>query len=266
MKSLIRLLGLCVIALGLVACSTGGIGQQAWQDAHSADQIFDAGIKGQTSIQTFRLKGSGTNAGQPIDVEITLDGQGNGQGVITQGGIPINFVVVSKHVYVRSHQMWEKIAGTAPGSQQLLQKVDDHWVDFTSAGASATVPFVQLADASLVKQCFLQGPHGTLSKKGVSNVNGHDAVEVDDKGDKPGTAQAQFYIATASPHYMVRIVSKGNTRPGGPSAPTQCQSGGSTANTGPESGNGRFDVLDINSTVDVKAPSGALDLKTLGGG
>jgi hypothetical protein len=249
----------------LGGCAPGGI-VQTWQDTHNAGQIFDAGISAQSSMNTFRLKGSGTNAGQPIDIEITLDGLGNGQGVITQAGVPINFVVANKHVYVKSKQMWQKIVGNSAGSQQLLQKIDDHWVDFTSAGATATQPFVELTDAAMVKQCFLQGPHGTLTKGKVSNVNGRDAVEIDDKGDKPGTASAQFFVATSDPHYMIRIVSKGNPKPGGPPAPKQCQSGGNTSNTGPESGNGEFDVLDINASVDVKPPSGALDLKSLGAG
>ena len=53
---------------------------------------------------------------------------------------------------------------------------------------------------------------------------------------------------------------------GGPAAPAKCQTANNTSNTGPESGNGEFDVLDINQDVVVKAPTGALDLRTLVGG
>jgi hypothetical protein len=180
-------------------------------------------------------------------------------------------VVLHGHVYVRSAALWKQVLGPNPQTASLVARIDDNWVDLSSAGSAFVPGFNEATSGNLLRDCLVLGPHGTLTKGGVSTVNGYSAVELTDKGETPGSVPGRWYVATDSPHFFMRFVATGPRTPGGsgpPGMPAKCTgigiSSSALSSIAASSTSGtQVDFTKINQHIDVTAPSGAIDIRSL---
>lgn len=251
----VRLLAASALCLTLTVACNFQLPGRGWQDSLSANDILTAGVNADSSIHSVRLLGDGVDTqNERVQVDVTADGAGGATGKLTLAGVQVSFVVVGTHVYLRGHDFFQRI-GAPPID---LAQIDDKWVDLTGGASQLTQSFINAADISTLRDCSLKPTHGTLTKHGTTTIDGHSVVEIDDKGDKPGSTKgARYYVETDSPHFLIRLEGKTAANSGGPTRAAKCGPNDQSV------GDGRLDLQQINSVPRVKAPGGALNPRTL---
>lgn len=255
------LLPLC---LPLMACSSAPAASSegaSWDGSQSAAAIFQAGLDARAALHSVRVVATGSDRTGAYTLEVFLDGTGNGRGSmsgpIRGKNISLQYAYVGGRTYLQGRDFIAAEAGTVAGD-----RAGNRWLEVTPITTSAGNPFRDFSDLDSVRQCLLDGPHGTLTKGGQSQVDGYPTVTIDDRGDKPGSARARYFVATAAPHYMVRIDEMGAVLPGGPAASTTCRRMFASA-LASGLGAARVDLLDINSVAPIAAPPGAVDIQAV---
>jgi hypothetical protein len=106
----------------------------------------------------------------------------------------------------------------------------------------------------------LAEPTGTLRYRGVLTVDGKQAILIEDRGDRPGTAPGVLYVQAHGRPLPLRVIQTGPERKGG-HTDRRCNDSPGNRETSSDIRLSRFD-----HHVTIEAPKGALDLGSLGAG
>jgi hypothetical protein len=246
---------LLAIGLVLTACGSGGGGNG--EADKSANQILADATSALKSATSFRIAGTATDSSGPgsFDVTFVVGAGGGAKGKLTNGGATAQFVYSGGKFYVQGKDFFTKFGGPQAGAV-----VGDRWVLLPASAAGQD--FAAFTDPSALATC-LSADHGTISKGGTATVDGHEAVILVDKGDKPGTAPGRLYVATSGTAYPVKVDVTGATSPGTPPGGPKCSS--TTGSSGGTGGTASLTLSQFNATVTITPPPNPLDLSTLGG-
>ena len=224
-----RLLPCAIALVALVAGCGGGSKGNGEADKSPAQVVSDA-KQAAISAEAVHVKGSITDAGTPLTLNITIVKGSGGKGTMSESGLGFEIVRVGDTAYIRgSDAFLRKFAG--PAAAQLLQ---GKWLK----GSTTSGDLAALAPLTEIEKLFngALASHGKLANKGETEYEGQKVVAVEDT-TKGGT----LYVAATGTPYPVAIVGGGK-----------------------RTGAIVFDAW--NETEPIAAPEGAIDLSALGKG
>lgn len=216
---------------GLAAgCGGGSSGNGVANE--SAQQILNSALGALRSAHSVHVKGSGTQNGKPIGVDLTLYSSGDANGTITMSGQTLQLVKIGGTDYVMANDsFWEQSASLPAATAANLA---GKWVTIPDSQANLGSQFSISSFAS-----DLDSNVGTLTKGSTSTVDGQAAISV--ISSKQGT----LWVATTGTPY-----------------PIEAQSNGSST-----SELGSFTMSDWNAAgSSPTAPSGAIPISAAAGG
>ncbi|HEY3751937.1 MAG TPA: hypothetical protein VGL80_22365 [Pseudonocardiaceae bacterium] len=225
-----------ILALGaalvaITACSTSGTPSAAAPTTAAMpapDKLLGTIKSAATSASAVHIKGSFTDSGSALALDVQLNKDGSSSGTIGQSGTNIPVIVANKVYYVQFTKDLMSSNGISPTSQagQLLL---NKWVPSTAkmlAGSGMVDGLKQAVDFnSLVPNLFGQLSGDTPKESGTATVDGIPVhVYTFSDGSKAD-------IGSASPHYLIRL-----------SEP-------------PSDGKGQLDFTGWNQPVKIAAPA-----------
>jgi hypothetical protein len=198
--------------------------------AKSAGEILRAATTAFTGAKSVHLKGSMTDAGETVGLDLYLghDGaRGAMRAPMGSKSILVSIISAKGAFYLKSRQLWAAAGGSALGDL-----VGDRWVLIPRTNSD----FKEFEDMINLKKFGKQvfTPEGKITKGRTAVINGTPAIGLDD-GD------SLLYIATTGTPYPLKIVPKKPVKPGEQLA-----------------------FLDYDAPVNATPPAHPLDLSKLG--
>jgi hypothetical protein len=187
--------------------------------ADAADALVRAGA--------VHMVGTGTSDGQPLSVDLHLQGA-DVSGTVTMGGQPLDIVTTGGRAYAKAPAAFWK-AQQVPTS--IARKLDGRWVLLPAAAAST---FGEFSLTKLAEQ--LRTPDGATWKPEVQ---------------KSSAASGDVVVITDSDGSTTQVAATGEPYP------LQSTDKGADAGT--------VTLSEFGSKVAITAPPSPLDLQTLGG-
>jgi hypothetical protein len=196
-------LGAALVAI--TACSTAGTPSAASPTTAAMpapDKLLDTVKSAATSASAVHIKGSFTDSGEALALNVQLNKDGSGSGTIGESGTNIPVIVANKVYYVQFTKDLMSTNGISPtgqAGQLLLNK----WVPSTAkmlAGTGMVDGLKQAIDFnSLVPNLFGQLSGDTPKAGGTDTVDGVPVhVYTFSDGSKAD-------IGSDSPHYLIRL-------------------------------------------------------------
>jgi hypothetical protein len=173
------------------------------------------------------------------------------------GGGRFSLRVVGKRSYLRANAAYWR-STSARADRAVISKLANRWIIMPAASTRQLASLYQRFLPQTLASCVGQGV-GTLVKAGTGMIDGHRAVIIRDKGDKPGTSPGRLWIAASGPALPLRERDTGPERPGG-KVNAKCGQDGKGDTT--SSGEIRFSRY--NTVKPITAPRHATALADLG--
>lgn len=216
----------------------------------AAIKLFDEAMAGLSSAKSVHLKGTITQSGETTTIDIAFANGKGATGSLGLGGGTMKIVALDKTVYIQADaKAFAAFAGTAvPDS--ALSAIVGKWIKVASPDTpSSGNPFSGFSSFSDLKSFASEfTPSGKVSiVPGKKTINGKTAVGLLDSGSSAGDASI-LYVEDGGDHLPLEVV------PG----PTASAGSGSA---GPAEG--QIDFTDYNASVDITAPTGAIDVNQL---
>jgi len=168
------------------------------------------------------------------------------RGLIKRGNSELQILAVGDKRYLAGN------ATFLAGDPVLAQNAANVWIEVGSSPETDPNLFTPTTGAD----CVL-GKHGTLTKRGLRSVQGRQAIEIDDAGDKPGSTAARFFVAVDDRPNLLRVESISHTLAG--TVDNRCVNGfGIQAPPGMPLVN--LDLVEIGKDFSLQEPSQPLDL------
>lgn len=217
-------------------------------------QILAAASRDVAKVRGYHVEGTETDKDGVNKLSGDVSSEGKLRFAIEVGRSSITIIAIGKTTYLKADDdFWKSEAKASP---ELAATLAERWVKAPSSTANVLKGLVP-KDLSY---CLRQGT-GSLRNAGVRRQGGRRAVVIADKGDKPGTAPSELYVAATGPALPLRVTQSGKEKPGGRPDP-RCDNTepGDEAST-TTAADYRF--TDYDKPVRITAPSGALDLDKL---
>jgi hypothetical protein len=227
-----------VIALA-AACSFGASAD--YSQTQSAKQIVSDASKSTGAATSFHITIEATTKDGQANADVDVNGS-NVSGKIVGAGASVRIIHVGGQTFVYGSDLAAIFETSDPQAAATVKaKASDKWVlmpaDFwNTTGIDAITHLGKITDCFKTEQ--------GLIKKGTSTMSGHQVVEVDDQ------LASSFFVATAAPHYFVRLA----------------LTGVDTCITDPSITQETIDLSKIGQKLNIAVPTGYVDLKTLAGG
>jgi len=219
-----------------------GLGASAdYSQTRSAQQVVSDASKSTGAATSFHITIDATTKDGQANADVDVDGS-SVSGKIVGAGATVRVVHVGSQTFVYGSDLAAILRASDPQAAGIVKvKASDKWVlmpaDFwNSTGIDAITHLGKITD------CFKTEPG--LTKKGTSTISGHQVVEVKDQ------LASSFFVATAAPHYFVRLA----------------LTGVDTCITDPTLTQETIDLSKVGQKLNIAVPSGYVDLKTLAGG
>ena len=193
-------IALAAVGLGTAALLTACGGGDDFTD-QSADDIVSAAKSEMGDLKAVKVSGSVTSDGQQIDIDLQSSSDGSCTGTIGVAGGSTELLGVDGSTWMRPDEaFWRATAGDT--ADQVMAAVGDKWVVIPPEDDSFNT-FCDLGDLldQLLKDDETDG--STYSKNGTEEVDGENAVKVDNEDPKDGTSTG--YVLVDEPHYLVKI-------------------------------------------------------------
>jgi hypothetical protein len=220
-----------VLSLVLVLAALGGCGSGSSGNgvaSKSPTEILTAAKAAADSASAVRVTGSTVTGGTPISLDLSLVAGKGGSGKLSQSGLSFELIEIDGTIYINgSPAFYSHFAG--PAAAQLLH---GKWLKASTSNASFA-GLSSLTDLRKLLDAALSSSHNSLTKVGISTVNGQPAVGVKDSGQN-GT----LYVATTGPAYPLEITKNG-------------------------SGGGKITFSEWDKPVTLTAPANAVDIEQL---
>jgi hypothetical protein len=220
------------------ACGLGA--SPDYSQTHSAQQIVSDASKSTGSATSFHITIDATTKDGQANADVDVEGS-NVSGKIVGQGMGVRIIHVDGQTFVYGPDLAAILETSDPQTAAIVKvKASDKWVlmpaDFwSSTGIDEITQLQKMADCIKTEQ--------GLTKKGTSAISGQQVVEVDDQ------LASSVYVATAAPHYFVRLA----------------LTGVDTCITAPSVTKETIDLRKVGQKLNIAVPAGYVDLKTLGG-
>jgi len=246
--------------LALAACGRNEAGpataQPKPEDRASAtpQQILRAASADVAKVRSYHVEGTETDKDGIGKLRGDVSSEGKLRFTIDIGRSSLNLVVIGGTTFLKANEAFWKKEGEASGP--LATTLADRWVKAPSSTADVLKGLVP-KDLSY---CLRTG-NGTLRKAGTRTQSGRRAVVIGDRGDKPGTAAGELYVAATGPALPLRVTQTGREKPGGKPDPRCDNSDPGDERSTTTAADYRFS--DYDKPVRITAPPDALDLDKL---
>jgi hypothetical protein len=203
--------------------------------AEPASQILQTATSATEHARSFAVDGSVSQSNENVTLHVTLSASKAG-GTVTVDGQTIHLAKVGSMVYFSAGAaFWQQ-----NGGQTYAQLFANRWVE-APASNSDFASFLPFLEPSQFVSQLLQVPSGASITKGTtSKVSGQSVVALKSSGTgNNGT----LYVATGSPHYIVRLTGGGGS-----------------------SGSGSLNFSRYNKPVTIATPKNALNYQALENG
>jgi outer membrane lipoprotein-sorting protein len=248
---------LTVIPLVLASC--GGSSEDGDQDraAQSPQEIL-ADVRGALEgVDSYRFDATLVDKDGPGRVRGDVAAPGSLRLKLEQNGTSAQLVATESQVYMNADRaFWDAQGGGLP--DQVVDLLSGRWVKVPADGNDEMRDLVNQFLPKNLAYC-LSSETGTVTKGSTATVAGQETVVLRDKGDKPGTAPGELYVAATGAALPLRVRQTGPAKPGGSPDP-RCSDGENDT----KSGDIRLSRFDED--VSIKPPPDALDLAELGSG
>jgi hypothetical protein len=222
---------LAALAGGGLAAGCGGGSSGNGVANESAQQILNSALGALRSAHSVHVKGSGTQNGSPISIDLTLYSSGDADGTITMNSQTFQLVKIGSTDYVMANESFWQNSGNVPAA--TAANLAGKWVTIPDSQANIGSQFSIDSFAS-----SLDSNVGTVTKGSTSTVDGQAAISV--ISSKQGT----LWVATTGTPYPIEAQSNGH----------------STSELG------SFTMSDWNAAAAPTAPSGAIPISAFSGG
>lgn len=193
-----------VLCLALTACAIAGCGGSTSGNgvaAKSPEAIISAANTAVNHASSVHVAGSVVSSGVPLSLDLHLVSGKGGRGQMSEGGLAFRIVHVGQTVYIQgTPTFWQHFGGAA-----AVRALSGKWLKAPATGQFGSL--AQLTDMQkLMGSLLASHGHGSLSKGGVTTVQGQKAVGVTDKA-KGGT----LYVAATGQPYPIEITKAGSS-------------------------------------------------------
>jgi hypothetical protein len=231
-----------VVSVTVMALTTAcGLGASAdYLQTHTAQQIVLDATKSTGSANSYHITIDATTKDGQANADVDVDGS-SVSGKIVGAGASVRIIHVRGQTFVYGSDLEAIFETSDPQAAAIVKaKASDKWVlmpeDFwNTTGIDAITHLGKIADCFKTEQ--------GLTKKGTSTISGQQVVEVDDQ------LASSFFVATAAPHYFVRVA----------------LTGVDTCITDPSVTKETIDLSKVGQKLSITVPTGYVDLKTLAG-
>jgi hypothetical protein len=194
------------------ACSTPGTpAAVATETMPPPAKVLDTVKSAASGASAVHVKGSVTDSGSTVGLDIQLNKDGSASGTITEGGTTVPLIVADKVYYIQFTKNLMSTNGIDPTSSAgtlLLNK----WVPSNSkmlSGDNMVSGLKPLLDYnSLLNNIIGQAGSDVPKQTGTDTV---DSVPVQVYTMPDGS---KVDVGTASPHYLIRLVAPKSAGPG----------------------------------------------------
>lgn len=232
---------LLLVALALAGCGGGSSPGNSTNSSGNGEaskparQVLTDAAKAADAASSVRVSGQVTTKGQQVGLDLTIAKGKGATGSITLKGQKVDLVVIGTSGYMKAGAAFFQAVGGSQGAA-IGQMLAGKWFKFPTTNAQ----FGQIAGFANAKSIFdrITATHGALTNKGATTYKGQSVVAIYDSSKANG---GTLYVAATGTPYPVAIAGNGSG----------------------SSGSITFDQW--NQSVTLTAPSGAIDLSSLGG-
>ena len=228
----VRAAGVLCAAVALLVAGCGGGSSSNGEAKKAPEQVLKDAKAAALAATAVHVVGHIVSGGSPLGIDMTLNRGKGGKGTLTESGVSFQLIRIGDKAFVKgSDAFYEKFAGSAAA---LLK---GKWLEGSATkGEFGTLG--QLTDlGKLLDQVSSPKNHGKLANDGETTYKGQKVDVLRDTSDG-----SKLYVAATGKPYPVAIV------------------GGKSGQKGTVTFGG------WNETVQLVAPSGAIDLAKLGTG
>jgi hypothetical protein len=192
---------LLVLVVGVIGLSGGGDdGDKTSPPTVAASNTGAAGASRAAqslgAVPALRYNGSFSSGGDDFDAQLSVTKGGSATGTITVGGDRADLVSVDGDTYLKAPKaFWRDQGGVTTNPEDFAGR----WAKAPDSAINLDIKNV-LAASAVIRG--LQGVSSYQPAGGTQDVNGTPAVKVTG-------ADAEYYISTANPPKLVRIVGTG---------------------------------------------------------
>jgi len=221
------------LAVGALSLALGG---PAFGAKLTPKQAVANAIKATETATSVQFNGGVVQGTQKITLAVAASNSGVGQGTIAIGqGVATVRSVGGTIYFMGTNQFWSQ-----QGGQSAAQLFAGKWVSTAASSKSGQSLGQFLNSTSFMKSLFGTNlKNSVFSFAGTSQINGQPATVVSGR-DKTGKANGKIYISSSGSRYILRITFTGKTT-------------------------GALNFSNYNAPVTPVAPTGAINLDTLGG-
>jgi len=221
------------------ACGLGA--PASYPQTHSAQQIVSDASKSTGTATSFHILIDATTKDGQANADVDVEGS-SVSGKIVGAGVSVRIIHVDSQTFVYGSDLATVLEASDPQAAAIVKgKASDKWVlmpaaFWSSTGIDAVTHIREVTDCLKTEQ--------GLTKKGTKTISGQQVVEVDDQ------LASSLYVATAAPHYFVRLAM---------TSVDTCLTDSSITNE-------TIDLSKVGQKLHITAPSGYVDLTALAGG
>jgi hypothetical protein len=167
----------------------------------------------------------------------------------------VRMIQLPRALYMKADASYWRAVGGENGDE-VARKIAGRWVRVPASAGVSLKPVLTKLSPTYLASCVVVGTAGVVNN-GIKKVGGRRAIELEVKGDRPGTAPGLFYVAADGPVLPLRQTQTGPSRAGG-KRDKRCEEGEDHSTSG-EIAFSRFDAVPR-----LTAPRGALSLDNPG--
>ncbi|MFD8058965.1 hypothetical protein ACFXA0_17000 [Streptomyces cyaneofuscatus] len=189
----------------LVGC--GGESSDEAFEGKSADTIAEEAVKATRDAKSLRIVGKAKQAdGNEIGIDFRVDDQDLCTGTMTGKGAKADVVQVGQSVYVRGDEkFWQNTLKGKPGTEKVIQQVQDKWVVSDSAQAGTEGMCDKQAALALLDSD--KSERKGMKKGKTTEVDGTPALILEK--EQENGEKITMYVATEGEPHVLKAVSEG---------------------------------------------------------
>ena len=242
-------MSLAVLAGGAAALADGAEVDKS-PKAILADLQRDLGkVKSYHVVVSTKAKGASTR----VSGEVLASGSADIAVRDRKGSV--RMIILPRAVYMKADANYWRSTGGSSG-EAIARKLANRWVKVPASVGAEVKPLVTKLSPKHLASCVAIST-GTLSNNGLRTIGGRQVIELEDKGDRPGTSPGMLYVAAHGRVLPLRETQTGPRRAGG-KRDKRCEEAGDQT-SGAEITFSRFDAISR-----IAAPRGALSLEGSG--
>jgi hypothetical protein len=199
------------LAVGVVGVGGSALAAGGESDKAPADVIADV-KRDLAKVKSFHVVI--TDKAEPgTTISFDILASGSARMLIHEHATTVRVAVVGKTSYLKGDAAYWRAAVKGATGRKVAKQLAGRWVKVPEGESSFSGLITEFSPKRLAS-CVDSGL-GTLAVKGTQEVGGQDAVVIEDKGDKPGTAPGLLYVTADGPILPLKAVQTGGEKPGG---------------------------------------------------